>query len=163
MLPLHKYIFKCETESTQVTSWSTVTPTECPNNSSHTINPNSMTIIETISNDKTIILNPKLNIINNPSFIRLGTYTVPVMKYARVYSISNIDNSGTSYIINIYDKNNNIMLLSTTLTNTTESIQNLGILTNLPNETTQIELSVKRVGGNNNTKVYVESLTIYYN
>ena len=74
-----------------------------------------------------------------------------------------MDDSATSYTINIYDKLNKTTLLEITLNNTTESSQNLGILTNLPMIPTQIEVSIKRTGGNGKSKVYLESLTLNYN
>jgi len=163
MSSLNNYIFLCETESTQVTMWDTIPPTECPNNSLHTINSSTITIIESIPADKNIVIEPRLKTLNNTSFVRLGIYNIPKMKYAIANSVSWMDNSGTSYVIKFFDKTNNVTLLTTTLTNTTENSQNLGVLNNLPNDSIQIEISAKKIGGNSNTKIYIESLTISYN
>ena len=111
----------------------------------------------------------KLNIItrNNPiknsSYIRVATEVFLGSTYATAKSISYMDSGSTSYDIQIYDKNNQQILLETNLTNTTESIQDLGVLSNLPTSPTQIEISVRRNGGTGNNKVYVESVIICYN
>ena len=46
---VHNYRIWCVTESAYVYTWGTETPTVCPNNPAHTIDANSITIVETVS------------------------------------------------------------------------------------------------------------------
>jgi len=46
---VYKYRIWCVTENAYVYSWGTVEPTTCPNNPAHTIDTNSITIVETVS------------------------------------------------------------------------------------------------------------------
>lgn len=43
---IYKYRIYCVTEAQNVYEWNTVTPTTCPNNTAHTINPNSISIVD---------------------------------------------------------------------------------------------------------------------
>ena len=69
-------------------------------------------------------------------------------------------NSG-SYDVQIFDKTNKQVLLTKNLTNNTEDIMDLGVLSNLSTSPIQLEISVKRNGSN--ATVYIESVTIVYN
>jgi len=113
--------------------------------------------------DKSIILMPRSNISANGSYTRLGTFEFPVMKNAKAKSVSWMNGSATSYDIRLLDKSNNTVLLDTNLSNVTEQVNNLGSLSNLPTSTSQVEISLKRNGGNNQTQIYLESITINYN
>lgn len=48
---VYQYIVYCITEGQYVTYWGTSPPTTCPNNNTHTIDPNSISIQQTISED----------------------------------------------------------------------------------------------------------------
>ena len=48
---VYQYQLYCNTEATYVTTYQTSTPTVCPNNIAHSINTDSITILDTISND----------------------------------------------------------------------------------------------------------------
>lgn len=113
--------------------------------------------------DKNIVLTLRNNTSNKTSFNRMGSYEMTAMKTATVKSVSWMDSGVTSYDIEIFDKTNHEILLSTNLTNTTESIQNLGVLSNLPTSSSQIEISVKKNGGDKKDKIHIESVTICYN
>ncbi len=52
---LYKYRIFCQTEDQFVYVWSETAPTQCPNNSSDTINPNSISIIEQIDSNEVSI------------------------------------------------------------------------------------------------------------
>lgn len=113
-----------------------------------------------VTNNKLIIVG-KTNSINS-SFTRTGTEIFKGSTYAIAKSISYMDSGATSYDIRILDKTNKTILLSTNLTNTEESIQDLGVLSNLSTSTSQIEVSIRKNGGNKKDKVYIESVTIYF-
>jgi hypothetical protein len=82
--------------------------------------------------------------------------------YAIARSISYMKSGVTSYDIQIIDKNNKTVLLTKNLTNTDQSLQDLGVLTNLPSDRTQIEISVRKNGGSKHNKVFLYSVTIEY-
>lgn len=103
---------------------------------------------------------PRKNNFNKSSYKRLSSNVFPGTSYASAKCVSYMSNSSSSYSIEIFDKNNHQILLEKTFTNTTESIQDLGVLTNLPSDTTQLEISGKVTGGG---KAYLESVIICYN
>lgn len=52
MTDINRYKVYCNTESQDVYIWSVSTPTVCPNNNTHSINTNTITIIQGVSNRK---------------------------------------------------------------------------------------------------------------
>jgi len=57
MSSVHRYRVFCETEQSNVHTWNTVSPTVCPNNNTHTINLNSIVIVDDINTSQTEITN----------------------------------------------------------------------------------------------------------
>lgn len=55
MTTVYKYKIYCNTDSVWETKWDTESLTVCPTNSSHSVNSNSVTIIDSISENETII------------------------------------------------------------------------------------------------------------
>lgn len=102
---------------------------------------------------------PRRNNFNKSNFRRLATNVFPGTTYASAKCVSYMSNSLTDYTIRILDKNNHQVLGEATFTNTSESIQDIGVLTNLPSDTTQIEISGKVTGSG---KAYLESVIICY-
>ena len=51
MTTLYKYQFYCETEETQVSSWAEEAPTTCPNGSGHSIDQDSIEIVDQLNTD----------------------------------------------------------------------------------------------------------------
>jgi len=102
---------------------------------------------------------PRKNNFNNSNFKRLATNIFPGTTYATAKCVSYMSSSLTNYTIRILDKNNQQILAEATFANTTENVQDIGVLTNLPSDTTQIEISAKVTGGG---KAYLESLIICY-
>ena len=102
---------------------------------------------------------PRKNDFNKSSYKRLSSNVFPGTSYASAKCVSYMSSS-SSYSIQIFDKNNHQILLEKTFTNTEESIQDLGVLTNLSSDLIQIEISGKVTGGG---KAYLESLIICYN
>jgi hypothetical protein len=48
---VYQYRVFCITENQNVYQWNTAAPTQCPNNNTHTINPNSISIIDQVSSN----------------------------------------------------------------------------------------------------------------
>lgn len=57
MSSVHRYRVFCETEQTNMYTWDTLQPTVCPNNNTHTINSNSIVIVDNINTSQTEITN----------------------------------------------------------------------------------------------------------
>jgi hypothetical protein len=49
-IPLHQYRLFCTSENTNVYTWNRIIPTVCPNNNTHQINTESISIVDTVSN-----------------------------------------------------------------------------------------------------------------
>lgn len=60
---INNYRFYCRTESAFVYDWNTITPTKCPNDTTHTIDPNSISIIDSITSNSVNIIqsSPSIN------------------------------------------------------------------------------------------------------
>jgi len=113
------------------------------------------------------VVNPRINTIKSTSYSRVvafkydGADKIGTIDYIDIisYKHSNI----TSYSARIYDKtNNNIIAEKTGMTNDVEEIHDLGTISNVPTDKAILELQMKKVGGNNNNKIYIESLNIYH-
>lgn len=89
--------------------------------------------------------------------------SVPAMSYGKCKTISYMDPSMTSYDIKIFDKTHNTVVLETNLTNTEETEQPLGTLSNLSTDPWILEVFVKRNGGSNKNTIFLESIKICYN
>jgi len=157
----YKFRLYCNDENDYVytSNYTGIEPTICPNNPLHILNTSLTCIVETITTDKILSIHIENPIINNDVFNRIAVYNFPEFKLVGAKIISYMDNTGTSYSIKIVNNNNEIML-NQTLNNTTESVQDLGILTNL--SSSYIEIFAKKLGGDVNTKVYIKNLLIYY-
>jgi len=107
-----------------------------------------------------ISVNIKNNKIKNETFERIGIEQLPGTTYAKATCISYMNSGPSSYNIAIFDKTNKQFLLNVNLSNTTETIQDLGYLTNLSSSNSQIELLIKKNGGNG--YINIENFLIYY-
>jgi hypothetical protein len=110
----------------------------------------------------TISLIPRQNEITSSSYKRILTTTLPATTYATAKAICRMDDTLTSYDIRIVDHDNKTVLLTKNLTNVNESTQELGVFSNLSSASTQVDISVKKNGGNANSKIYIESFDINF-
>lgn len=62
---VYKYKIYCSTESAFVEGWGTAAPTSCYNNNTHTVNANSVQLLETISQDTVTVKEDKVDIGRN--------------------------------------------------------------------------------------------------
>jgi hypothetical protein len=65
MVELNKYRIYCTTEDIYVYKWDKIIPTTCPNNQSHIIDTNSITIIDSITSEDIKIINQRKDFFNN--------------------------------------------------------------------------------------------------
>ena len=83
MTILNKYRFWCETEQVYKTVWDEVTPTKCPDDINHTIDTESITILNTVSDTNVVVKSKTTNdsLINNSVFVD-GSTKIDVLKTA---------------------------------------------------------------------------------
>ncbi len=60
-----RYKIYCETESKYVEGWGTTSPTACYTNTAHTVNPNSVQVLETVARSQVKIIEDSVNIKRN--------------------------------------------------------------------------------------------------
>lgn len=81
--------------------------------------------------------------------------TIKVLSYKQN---NNID----SYDVRIYDATNDQIIAESNFNNLIPIVNDLGTLSNLPNEEAVLEIQCKKNGGNNNQRVYALECTIIY-
>jgi hypothetical protein len=112
-------------------------------------------------------VNPKKNTINTSNYTTVakfkysGSDNIGTIDYINI--ISYMDSTVTSYSARLFDTINGLVLAEKTeITNTTETIIDLGTITNVPTDQSIFELQFKKVGGNNKKLVYIDDIIIYY-
>jgi len=76
MSTVNLYRFYCNTESSLVSDWGTEIPLVCPNNSTHTINSNSIAIINSISENQVQVI-PQTNLTGGQYRAESISFTIP--------------------------------------------------------------------------------------
>ena len=93
--------------------------------------------------------------------------TIPGESIANITAIKilgKMTSGADSYSVRVYDStNSNIIAEKTGLTNTSNSITDLGTLANLPDDEAIFEIQAKRIGGNTQKKIFIHEATISYN
>lgn len=103
--------------------------------------------------------------IKTNTYKRFGTFVYPgknnTQNIIKICAVAFIDLNQTSFSIRIDDKTNDLTIAENTFTNTTETLLDLGTISNVPDEQAIIEVCVKKdgVGGG---KGYLDSVTFYY-
>ena len=105
---------------------------------------------------------PTLNSVSIPMYKRVASLVMPATTTARVYTISSIEPTATSYDIIFINRDSAQILLQVNLTNTTETKQDLGYLSNLPNTQIQLDISVRKNGGTTSDSASISNITIQY-
>jgi len=101
-------------------------------------------------------------------YFTIGTYQYKGRLYEDVITavevLSYADTGVSSYDIRLYDLTNNTVLAELTgCTNTDIAVQNLGTISNLPLETSDLEIQGRKVGGGNGNRfIYFQSISIYF-
>lgn len=90
-----------------------------------------------------------------------GSDSCGIINYVEV--LSRMDVGVTSYDVRLVDKlNNTVMAEATGLTNTTDSANDLGTISNIPTNRTILEIHVKHNGASGNAFVFVDNAIIYH-
>jgi len=74
--------------------------------------------------------------------------------------ISNIQNDTNSYDVRIYDSQSHLVIVEKNLTNTVSELNDLGTLSNIPDESTICEVQVK--SNKKNQVIYIDDIILYY-
>ena len=142
--------------------WSDTPPTTCPNNVSHSVNPNS---IQEIGYEKEAYRISNLNIkIKTNSFSTIiNTYydTQKCGKLRRVKLVSYKDSNVTSYDVQVNNLTNAEILTTSNHTNNNSQLEDVGIISNFPEGNVFIEVNVKKNGGNVNQNITITEIIFY--
>jgi hypothetical protein len=85
-----------------------------------------------------------------------------VGQLAKILVSSYMDTGNTSYTIRIFDKTHNNIIDESTFTNINENFVELNPINNVSEERSNIEILVKKTGGNANNFFYINSITFYF-
>ena len=129
----------------------------------NTLIQNYVYVVDNVILKNVLAVTPNLTSVSINMYKRVASLVMPVTTAARAYIISYIDEAATSYdVIFINRDNAQIMLDVKNLTNTSESKIDLGYLTNIPNNQIQIDVSLKKNGGNSQNSAKITNITLYY-
>lgn len=103
MSSVYRYRLFCETEQANVYTWNTLQPTICPNNNTHTINTESITVVDNINTTDTRITNFTLD--NTDKLQTIQKHVVfNLIPFFGVTSLRNtIITSGSGTVTNNYE------------------------------------------------------------
>ena len=106
---------------------------------------------------------PRTDNHNKNVWKRMIKYTLngTIRKLNEIKLMSYIDDGATSYDVKIYDDTNDNTIAEKNFTNTTEELQNMGTLSNIPTNIANIEVQLKKNGGNKSNKAYLDYVTLY--
>lgn len=110
-------------------------------------------------------INPQINYTENTQYTRLAIFTYNKINIVKINLIANITNPSLSYDIKIIDFTNssNVIASKTSISNIDLEIIDLGEIENLPQDYAVFELWAKINGQpNENDRLYVDQITIYY-
>lgn len=109
-------------------------------------------------------ISPKADAFKASSYMRAATHAFQpselTLEYIKV--VSYMDSSATSYDVRIRDIVNNLDIASANFTNTSEQINDLGAISNIPATETILEVDIRRNGGTGKSYAYLSSIDFYY-
>ena len=143
-------------------TWSNTAPTECPNNSGHSINPDSIVKIDEEKLQVYLIDTPVSVKSTNLTRIGLFLYQTSLLgKIRRVAVISNNSQSGQTHTIDVYDLTNHTDLLTSSPISTIipDTVTDCGIISSAPSNDFLLEISCKSSSKTN--IVIVNKILIY--
>lgn len=125
----------------------------------HVPPPPSLTLLSAV------VIPTNLDRTNNTTYTKFCTYTylgtIRESPLKSIYVVGHMDSGVTDYSIRILDITNNLVIVEQTFTNTAESSLDLGVLSNIPVNQAILEMQIRKSGGNNSKRVYVNSLALY--
>lgn len=139
--------------------WSSIAPTECPNDVEHSVNLNSIQQLAKESEVLHLYVNKAVSTLFYMRIVKLRYVSTIQGSIRRIDLGIHCDGTTTSYNVQCYDQTNETQLAEETLTNTdaennTQSI----IISNAPIGEFNLEINVKTNNGTGN--VYISEITI---
>jgi hypothetical protein len=147
-------------------AWSDTAITECPNDSGHSVDVNSVTRIKEEKAD--IRIYPHTTKVKGSNYTEVATCYFNPDYYSgdlrRVKLLSYLDNGATSYDVEIFDRDNNVQLVESNFINKSEEVQRqvTGVISSPPYSNTVLEINVKKTGGNNKKCVHISEIIFYF-
>lgn len=143
-------------------TWSDTKPTVCPNNVSHSINNQSISVIQT--EIFRYQLNPIMYNTNNIKLQRICLFYYPtttIGKLLRIKIISRNERSSENHIFEIYDITNQVSLYTSSpiITTLPDQIHTLGPINLAPTNDVLIEVNVK--SSNKNNIINIDKILIF--
>lgn len=111
--------------------------------------------------DKIISIYPMTNV-KTTTYQIISRFPCKNWNITNIEVFGNMDSSMTAYSVKIYDPTNNKTLVETELSNTSKIVSDLGTITNIPSNDSQLEVHVKTIGNSLAKNVYIESIIVYY-
>ncbi len=146
--------------------WADTVPTGCPNDPSHSFDIDSIVLLG--RENPLIRISPHTRAVRGNNYTEVATCQFDPDEYEgtlrRVKVLSYLDSGATSYDVEVYDRDNNIQLVESNFTNTSEEVQeqSTGIISSPPSSKTILEINVKKTGGNDNKYARVTEIIFYF-
>ena len=125
----------------------------------HVLDPPQLTLLSAV------IVPVKLDSTNNITYTKFGSYTYLGTSREKtlksIYFVGYMDAGITNYSVRILNITNNLVIAERTFTNTIELSLDMGVLTNVPTGQATLEMQLRKNGGSNNQRVYVNSIALY--
>jgi hypothetical protein len=119
-----------------------------------------------VSQVNTVNIIPRSTKFKNTSYMRAGTIvydgTGSSQQLSKVCFISSQHKHVTNHSVRILDLTNDQIIGEKLCTNTTEQVNIIDVISNLPSIESIFEVQVKKTGGKGNQVVYLESVTFFY-
>ena len=125
----------------------------------HVLDPPQLTLLSAV------IVPVKLDSTNNTTYTKFGSYTylgnIRERTLKAVYFVGYMDVGVTNYSVRIFNVTNNTLIVEKTFTNTAELSLDMGVVANVPTGQATLEMQLRKNGGSNNQRVYVNSISLY--
>jgi hypothetical protein len=145
------------------TAWSDTVITTCPNNVSHSVNPNSTSEIGW--EKEAFRLTPTITTSKSSKLLRIERIHYSTLQHGnlrRVKFIGNKEGNVSSYDVEVYDVTNQTSLVSGNFTNTgIDDINDVGTISSSPSGDVILEINAKQTGGTGNSGFYIDQIIVY--
>jgi len=99
------------------------------------------------------------------SYRRAGVYgydgSSTVGKLKKITIVGYRDDGAVSYSVRVFDINNSETIAEATFNNNSDDVMDMGTLNNIPDESTVLEIQVKKTGGTIAHKAYISTMTFF--
>jgi hypothetical protein len=103
--------------------------------------------------------------VSSSTYTTVASFSYPGSSSSAIDSvtvISYMDSGITSYDIRLFDATNSLEICTGNFSNTSEQINNLGTISNVPSGDAILELQARRNGGSGNKNATIEDFTVNY-